>query len=94
MGQTQDALGSEVQREAREIPSPPSQFVSYKPSLDIPSSDSGLLLIKRRDTELTLKFSSRNLEIQALSSEPQFSCFLHPYKMTGKYDQTFLTLQS
>lgn len=38
------------------------------------------------------KCSPKNLELQALRSEPQFPCFLHPHKIVGMYDQQLLTL--
>lgn len=47
-------MSSGEQRKAREVPSPPSQFMPYRPSFEIPSSDSGLLLIKRTGTAVTL----------------------------------------
>lgn len=55
MGQTQDSMSSGEEREARKIPSPLSQFIPYMLSSEIPSSDSGFLLIERRGTALTLK---------------------------------------
>lgn len=55
MGQTQDSMSSGEEREARKIPSPLSQFIPYMLSSEIPSSNSGFLLIERRGTALTLK---------------------------------------
>lgn len=60
--------------ETIEILSPPSQFMPYILSSEIPSSDSGFLLIKRRGTALTFTQESGAL---GLSSGLQFPCFLH-----------------
>ena len=59
--------------------------------IEIPSPDSGVLLLKSRGTALT-KSSPGNREIWALSSEPQFPCCLHPHKVMGMWDQQFFTL--
>lgn len=48
-------MSSGEERESRKIPSPFSQFIAYMLSSEIPSSDSGFLLIERRGIALTLK---------------------------------------
>lgn len=68
--------------------SPPSQFMPYILSSEIPFSDSGFLLIKRKGTALTLKVLTQ----KSGALGPSFPTSYIPHKIMRMYDQQFLSL--